>query len=262
MKLVSWNVNGIRSVLNKGFIEKVMQINPDIIGLQEIKARPEQVGDALESLNYQIIWNPAVRPGYSGTAVLTKLQPTNYILGMGILDQKLVDKFGDVASEGRVITLEFDNFYFVNVYTPNSKPDLSRLEFRHKIWDTAFLQFLLDLEKHKPVIFSGDLNVAHKEIDLARPKENRKNAGFTDEERQGFDNIVENGFLDTFRLFNNEGGNYTWWSNFGGARAKNIGWRIDYVCISNTLRDTAVSAKIHAHIMGSDHCPVELILKI
>ncbi|RMD77206.1 exodeoxyribonuclease III [Candidatus Dojkabacteria bacterium] len=260
MKLVSWNVNGIRSVLQKGFLEFLRDENPDLFAVQEIKATAEQV--ELDLGEYYIIWNPAERKGYAGTAIFTKVKPINQFKGMGILDSKLKDEYGDASKEGRVITLEYDNFYLVNVYTPNSKSDLSRLKFRYAVWDPSFLVYLKDLEKHKPVIFCGDMNVAHKEIDLARPNENRNNAGFTDEEREGFDKLLKSGFIDTFRYFNNEGGNYTWWSNFFKAREKNIGWRIDYFGVSNTLEKALLSADIKNLVMGSDHCPITLEINL
>jgi len=249
MKLMSWNVNGIRAVLNKGFMAFLKKEDPDILCLQETKAMPEQVDIALNG--YQPFWNSATRKGYSGTAIFTKLKPLNVTNDMGIA------KHDD---EGRVITLEFKDYYLVNVYTPNSKRELERLAYRTQEWDVAFLKYVKKLEKKKPVIFCGDLNVAHKEIDLANPQSNRRNAGFTDEERARFDKIVESGFIDAFREFNQEGGHYTWWSYMSRAREKNIGWRIDYFCISPSLRKRLKSARILPHVMGSDHCPVEITL--
>jgi exodeoxyribonuclease-3 len=256
MKLISWNVNGIRAALNKGFAKFLETESPDLICLQETKAEKSQV--PVDFTNYIEIWNSAVRKGYSGTAIFLKNQPITTWNGMLKHDAEIKDDYGDSATEGRVLTVELDKFYFVTVYTPNSKPDLSRLEFRHKVWDPTFLKYVKELEEKKPVIFAGDLNVAHKEIDLARPDQNHKNAGFTDEEREGFDNIVNAGFIDTFRQFNQEGNNYTWWSNFGGARARNVGWRIDYFCASEKLKNNLVSANIMPSVMGSDHCPVTL----
>jgi len=249
MKLVSWNVNGIRSVLGKGFPDFVTTAQADVLCLQETKAREEQVGATFDG--YKAYWNSAERPGYSGTAILTKTEPLDVRLGIGEDEHD---------REGRVITAEFADFYLVNVYVPNSGRELLRLDYRVRSWGPAFLRFLKDLEKHKPVIFCGDLNVAHKEIDLARPKANVKNAGFTPEERASFSTYVEAGFLDTFRELEPGGGHYTWWSYMGGARAKNVGWRIDYFCLSPALRPRLKEAFIWPHVMGSDHCPVGIVL--
>lgn len=249
MKLVSWNVNGIRSVLTKGFHEFLAEAQADIVCLQETKARPEQVGAEFDG--YHTFWNSAVKPGYSGTAIFTKVPPISVQYGIG-MDHH--DK------EGRVITAEYETFFLVNVYVPNSQRELTRLEYRTKSWGPDFLKFLKELEKKNPVVFCGDLNVAHKEIDLARPKGNLKNAGFTPEERADFDLVVSAGFLDTFREFQPEGGHYTWWSYMNGARGRNIGWRIDYFCISPALRPRLKDAFIWPHIMGSDHCPVGIVL--
>ncbi len=250
MKLISWNVNGIRACIKKGFLDYVKDENPDVIGLQEIKALKEQVN--LELPGYHLFWNSADRKGYSGTALFTKTEPLSHYVGIGMKEHD---------SEGRVVTLEFQNYYLVNVYTPNSKRELERLDYRME-WDRQFLNFVKTLEKKKPVIFCGDLNVAHKEIDLAHPDANRRNAGFTDEERLGFDNIVAAGFIDTFRHFHpDKRDQYTWWSVITGARARNVGWRIDYFCVSASLKDQMKDAFIRPQIMGSDHCPVGLILK-
>ncbi|NQU45069.1 exodeoxyribonuclease III [bacterium] len=249
MRLVSWNVNGIRAILKKGFPDFVQSCDADIICLQEIKARPEQVEMALDG--YHAWWNPAIRPGYSGVATLSRIAPLSVRLGM---DSDEHDR------EGRVLTLEFDGFFLVNVYTPNAGRDLRRLEYRTQKWDTLFLNFLRDLERDKPVVFCGDLNVAHREIDLAHPANNRRNAGFTDEERAGFDHIVQAGFIDTFREFHQEGGHYTWWSYVTRARERNVGWRIDYFCISPALRPRLRNAAILPETMGSDHCPVMIEL--
>ena len=249
MKLVSWNVNGIRSVLRQGFLDYVAAEDPDVICLQEVRALPEQV--VLDLPGYQVHWNPAVKKGYSGTAILTRRPAESITRG---LPSVLED------DEGRVITGVFPEFYLVNVYTPNAKRDLSRLDYRTKVWDVGFLTYLKGLEKDRPVIFCGDLNVAHKEIDLANPKSNANNAGFTPEERSGFDNLVQAGFVDTFREFNKEGGHYSWWSQMGRAREKNIGWRIDYFCISPHLRSRLKTAAIRPQVLGSDHCPVVLEL--
>jgi exodeoxyribonuclease-3 len=250
MKLVSWNVNGIRSVLGKGFHDFVAEAKADVICLQETKAREEQVGATFEG--YRAYWNSAERPGYSGTAILSKTEPLDVRRGIGVEDHD---------REGRVIAAEFADFYLVNVYVPNSGRELLRLDYRVKAWGPEFLKFLKMLEKKKPVIFCGDLNVAHKEIDLARPKANVKNAGFTPEERGNFDTYIAAGFLDTFRELHPEGGHYSWWSYMGSARAKNVGWRIDYFCISPSLRARLKEAFVWPHVMGSDHCPVGMVLK-
>jgi len=249
VKLVSWNVNGIRAAIGKGLVESVAAMAPDVLCLQEVRALPEQVD--LELPGYQAFWNPARRRGYSGTAVFTRRRPSGVVNGMGI---------PELDDEGRVLTLEFEDFFLVNCYTPNSGSNLARLEFRTTVWDPAFLAYCQSLAGRKPVIFGGDLNVAHKDIDLYDPRGNRGSAGFTDEERAGFDRIIESGFIDTFRQFNSAGGNYTWWSYIRQARARNRGWRIDYFCISPGLRDRLVSADILADVTGSDHCPVTITL--
>jgi exodeoxyribonuclease-3 len=242
-------VNGVRAILRKGFLDFVARERPDIVCIQETKARPEVVELPLHQ--FQHYWNSAEKKGYSGTAVFTRKKPLSVILGMGIPEHD---------REGRVLTLEFPGFYLVNVYTPNSKRSLERLPYRER-WDADFLKFLKKLEKKKPVIFCGDLNVAHTEIDLTYPKANRHNHGFTDQERSGFDRIIRNGFMDTFREFQKEGGHYTWWSQLHNARARNIGWRIDYFCISKSLRPRLKSASILSETHGSDHCPVMMELK-
>ena len=247
MKFISWNVNGIRAVLKKGFMDFLEQENPDIICLQETKAHKEQVDINLEGYPFDY-WNSAIKKGYSGTAIFSKKKPLNVIYDMDI---EVHDQ------EGRVITLEFEDYYLVTVYTPNSKRELLRLEYRQE-WDKDFLNFLKELEKKKPVIFCGDLNVAHKEIDLKNPKTNRRNPGFTDEERASFDNIVDSGFTDTFREFNSEGGHYTWWSYMFQARKKDIGWRIDYFCVSENLKSKLKDAYILKDVLGSDHAPIAL----
>jgi exodeoxyribonuclease-3 len=245
MKLISWNVNGIRSATKKGFLGFLKKQNPDIICLQEIKATESDVDLTLP--NYHQHWNSAKnKKGYSGTAVFTKIKPENAIYDFGIKEHD---------EEGRVVTLEFSDFFLTNVYTPNSKRDLSRLSYREE-WDRVFLKFVKKWETKKPVIFCGDLNVAHKEIDLTHPESNHKNHGFTDEERTGFANIVKAGFLDTFREFTSDGGHYTWWNQMHNCRARNIGWRIDYFCVSATLRPYLKDAFILPEVMGSDHCPV------
>lgn len=250
MKLVSWNVNGIRSVLGKGFHDFLATAEADIVCLQETKAREDQVDVLFDG--YKAYWNSAEKPGYSGTAIFTKVEPLDVRFGIG---HDVHDK------EGRVITAEFADFFLVNVYVPNSQRGLNRLDYRVKSWGPDFLSYMKGLEKKKPVVFCGDLNVAHKEIDLARPKPNVKNAGFTPEERASFDTYIAAGFLDTFREFQTAPGHYTWWSYMGAARQKNIGWRIDYFCISPALRSRLKDAFIWPHILGSDHCPVGIILE-
>lgn len=250
MKLVSWNVNGIRAVLTKGFEDFFKKIDADIFCIQETKCQEGQV--ELEFDGYKSYWNSAEKKGYSGTAIFTKKEPLSVKYGIGIEEH---DK------EGRVITLEFDNFYMVDIYTPNSKRELERLDYR-QIWEDEIRKYLLGLDKVKPVIMCGDLNVAHTEIDLKNPKTNRKNAGFTDEERAKFTEFLSSGFIDTYRYFNPDKTEaYSWWSYRFKAREKNNGWRIDYFCTSEKLKDRLVNADIHKDILGSDHCPVELVIK-
>lgn len=251
MKLVSWNVNGIRACLKKDFMTFFNNIDADLFCIQETKAHSSQVEISIP--NYTQFWNSAEKKVYSGTLILAKNHPINYMNGLGIEKHD---------NEGRVITLEYENFYLVTVYTPNSKRDLSRLSYRENEWDIDFLDYVREIEKIKPVIFCGDLNVAHQEIDLKNPKSNERNAGFTKEERKGFDNIVSSGFIDTFRKLNQEGDNYTWWSYMGGSRSRNVGWRIDYFCISGSLENKLISADIHEDILGSDHCPVSIEIDI
>ncbi len=250
VKLISWNVNGIRSVLGKGFADFVKKEKPDVLCLQETKTAGQDL--LLELPGYEVCWNHAKRAGYSGTAILTKIKPKSVKFGLGI------PKHDD---EGRVTTIELDDFFVVNVYVPNSKRDLSRLPYRTKEWDVDFLKFCKTLEKKKPVIFCGDLNVAHQEIDLTYPKANVKNHGFTPEERAGFDSIVKAGFIDAFREFHKDGGHYTWWSQMGDCRKKNIGWRIDYFCVSPGLRERLKDSFILKDVRGSDHAPVGILLK-
>ncbi|MFO0882298.1 MAG: exodeoxyribonuclease III [Candidatus Saccharimonadales bacterium] len=265
MKIYSWNVNGIRAVLNKGaFQDFLAKHDPDILCLQETKAQRDQV--EIDLPGYHEYWNSAVRKGYSGTAIFTKKQPISVANGFpeDILKKYDVtgDEYGNANDEGRVTALEFNDFYIVTVYTPNSKGDLSRLELRHKHWDPAFLAYMQVLEAKKPVLFSGDLNVAHTEDDLANPKANVGKHGFTDEEREGFENFVKAGYTDTFRMFTPTGnGHYTWWTHWANARARNIGWRIDYWMASKAIADRVKAAAIHADVMGSDHCPVSIELK-
>jgi len=254
MKLISWNVNGIRAAIGKGLADFAAEHQPDIFCLQETKAHPGQVTlppGLSEADGWHVFWNSAEKKGYSGTAVFSREAPLNVIDGIGAVDHD---------SEGRVITAEYPDFYLVNVYTPNSQNELRRLPYRME-WDSAFLAWMNQLQKQKPVIFCGDLNVAHKEIDLARPKANRRNPGFSDEERAGFDNIVDAGFIDTFRHFHpDQPGQYSWWSYRANARANNVGWRIDYFGVSQAFLPNAKSTAIHSSVMGSDHCPVELVL--
>lgn len=250
LKFISWNVNGIRACVQKGFLDIFKEMDADIFCLQETKMQAGQL--ELELPGYHQYWNSAVKKGYSGTAIFTKKEPLSVAYGIGIEEHD---------QEGRVITLEFDDFYFITVYTPNSQNELARLPYRMK-WEEDFLAYLKKLEEKKPVIFCGDLNVAHKEIDLKNPKTNRKNAGFTDEEREKFSVLLENGFIDTYRYFYpDQEGIYSWWSYRFKAREKNAGWRIDYFVVSECLKDRLVDAKIHTEVFGSDHCPVELTIK-
>ena len=250
MKLISWNVNGIRACVQKGFLDFFKEADADIFCIQETKMQEGQL--ELELPGYHQYWNYAVKKGYSGTAVFTKVKPLSVAYGLGIEEHD---------QEGRVITLEFEDFYLVTVYTPNSQDGLKRLDYRME-WETAFFAYLKGLEAVKPVIFCGDLNVAHKEIDLKNPKTNRKNAGFTDEERGRFTELIEGGFIDTFRYFYPDmEGIYSWWSYRFSARAKNAGWRIDYFCVSQALEGRIQDAKILTDVLGSDHCPVELDMR-
>ena len=253
MKLISWNVNGVRSVISKGFELSIKQEAPDIICLQEVRASREQY--KLELPEYTVYWNAAEKRGYSGTAILTKVPPKRVFTDMVIEGTTRREQ----DQEGRIITAEFEDFFLTNVYTPNSKRGLKRLPYRIR-WDLDFFHFLKLLEKQKPVVFCGDLNVAHKEIDLTYPDANRQNPGFTLQERNGFDRYVENGFIDTFRHFNQRPHHYTWWSYRHNARQQNIGWRLDYFCISQFLLPRLQSAFIRPSIYGSDHCPVGITL--
>lgn len=265
MKLYSWNVNGIRAVWNKGEFQKFLQKHqPDILGLQETKAQPDQ--SPVDAKGYTEFWNSAVKKGYSGTAIFSKTQPIKVINGFPkniIAKYKVTgDTYGDPNKEGRVMAAEFEKFYFVTVYTPNAKDDLSRIPLRHKHWDPAFLDYCKQLEKTKPVIFCGDLNVAHTEDDLARPGPNVGKKGFTHEEREGFQNFIDAGFTDTFRMFTKGNGHYTWWTHWANARERNVGWRIDYMLVSKSLEKHIKKAEIHADVMGSDHCPISVTLDI
>jgi len=265
MKLISWNVNGIRSIHSKGlFVPFVEKEKPDIICLQETKAEEHQ--SAIDLPDYEEYWNSADRKGYAGTAIFCKDKPLSVRLGFPetILEKYDVggDGYGDPNAEGRVIAAEFKDFFVVNVYTPNAKPDLSRLALRHKQWDPAFLAYCKQLEKGKPVIICGDLNVAHTEDDLANPKANKGEHGFTKEERAGIDAIIAAGFVDSFRHFTKGKGYYTWWSHFANARARNIGWRLDYIFVSIALMKKVRGSRIMPEVMGSDHCPIEIAIDL
>jgi exodeoxyribonuclease-3 len=263
MKIFSWNVNGIRAVLKKGDFQRFIEKHdPDILCLQETKANRDQV--EVDLPQYEEYWCSAEKKGYSGTAIFTKVAPNQVILGIPeeiTSKYALADSYGDTTKEGRVTTLEFEHFYVSGVYTPNAKDDLSRIPMR-QAWDPAYLEFMNTLQKEKPVIFCGDLNVAHTEDDLARPKENEGKKGFTREECGGIDAVLESGFVDTFRLFTKGNNYYTWWSNWGGARERNVGWRIDYIMASESLVPIIKKANIHPEVLGSDHCPVSIELNL
>ena len=293
MRIFSWNVNGLRAVLNKGALQKLIEEQqPDILCLQEIKCKPEQIDFNFNALGYDVFYNPAKKPGYSGTAILLKtailfssasdLPAQNVIRWSAGRTALAGEPVGDVrnirpelanldffhasensiaVSEGRIAVAEFQDFYLVNVYTPNSKPDLSRLNLREKDWDPNFLAFLKTLEKEKPVITCGDFNAAHEEIDIARPKTNHHSAGFTDEERRGITNLINAGFIDTFRNLHTDEVRYTWWSHWGKARENNVGWRIDYFFISKILLPKLAKAEIFEDYLGSDHCPIMIEVK-
>ncbi len=259
MKIISWNVNGIRAVLKKDvllpFIEK---FQPDILCLQETKASIDQV--EIDLPDYEEYWYSADKKGYSGTAIFSKKKAKSVLYALPEVFKekyKLTDKYGDSLTEGRVLTLEFEKFYISTVYTPNAKDDLSRIPLRQH-WDPGYLAFIQSLEKKKPVIFCGDFNVAHTPDDLARPKENEGKKGFTTEERGGFDAIIKAGFIDSFRQFHKGNGYYTWWSHWGNARTNNVGWRIDYILVSSQLKKKLKSANIYPQVIGSDHCPIAL----
>ncbi len=264
MKLYSWNVNGIRAVHKKGlFLPFIEKHEPDILCLQETKAQREQV--EIDLVDYHEFWNSAVRKGYSGTAIFTKVEPIAALLDFPddiVSKYSLSDTYGDTNTEGRVLTLEFEKYFVSTVYTPNSKDDLSRLPMRELYWDVAYLEYMKQLEKKKPVLFCGDLNVAHQEIDLANPKGNVGKHGFTNEERQGFTNMLEAGFVDSFRHFYPEKPDmYSWWSHFAKSRERNVGWRIDYWLVSKSLMKSVSNPQIHMDVMGSDHCPVSIEVK-
>ncbi len=250
MKLISWNVNGLRACVQKGFLEYFREVDADVFCLQETKMQAGQL--ELDLPGYHQYWNYAEKKGYSGTAIFTKKEPLKVTCGIGVEEHD---------HEGRVITAEYEEYYVVTVYVPNAQRELTRLAYRME-WEEAFLNYIRGLEEKKPVIYCGDLNVAHKEIDLKNPKTNRRNAGFTDEERNCFSKVLENGFVDTFRYFYPDLKDaYSWWSYMGQARSRNVGWRIDYFVVSETLKSKLEDAKIHSAVQGSDHCPVELDLK-
>lgn len=264
MKLMTWNVNGIRAVHKKGLFVPVMEsLKPDVVCLQETKAQQHE--SPVDLPDFHEYWNSAVKKGYSGTAIFTKEKPIEVLLGFPESITKkysLADDYGDPNAEGRVIAVELEKCFVVNVYTPNSKEDLSRLPLRHKQWDPAFLEYCKMLEKKKPVLFCGDLNVAHGPDDLANPKSNEGKHGYTDEEREGIDAIIKKGFVDAFRIFTKGNGHYSWWSHFANSRARNVGWRIDYWFVSESVKDKVKSCTIHADVMGSDHCPVVMDINI
>lgn len=265
MKIYSWNVNGIRAVIKKGELRKFMaKYQPDIVGLQETKAEQSQA--EIDFPDYEEYWNSSKdKKGYSGTAIFTKIKPVavvndipeEFVKANGLTN----DNYGHSVDEGRVITAEFEDFYFVTAYTPNAKDDLSRIPLREK-WDKAILAYCRALGSGKPVVYCGDMNVAHTEDDLARPKENAGKKGFTQEERGGFDAWLKAGFVDTFRMFTKGNGHYTWWTHWANARARNVGWRIDYFLVSESLKNKVKSAEIHADQMGSDHCPISVTLEL
>jgi exodeoxyribonuclease-3 len=250
-KLLSWNVNGVRASLEKGLMELLTSTDADVVCLQECKVLPEQIPHVEFPPQFQIHWNPAEKKGYSGTAIFTRQEPLRVTRGMNLPEHD---------AEGRVIAAEYEDFHVVNVYTPNSQNELRRLDYRTNHWDIAFRKHVAKLAKKKPVIFCGDLNVAHKEIDLKNPKTNTRNAGFTREERDRFTELLDAGFIDTFREFEKGPDHYSWWSYRAGARARNVGWRIDYCCISEELRPRLEEAFIMPEQLGSDHCPVGLTL--
>ena len=250
-KFISWNVNGLRAAVTKGFLDFFRDIDADVFCVQETKLQEGQI--ELDLPGYYDYWNYAEKKGYSGVAIFTKVKPISVSYGIGLEEH---DK------EGRVITVEYEDYYLITCYTPNSKRDLLRLDYR-MCWEDAFLDYVKKLDRIKPAIYCGDLNVAHREIDLKNPKTNRKNAGFTEEERNKMDIALSSGFTDSFRhIYPDKEGEYSWWSYMGGARAKNVGWRIDYFIVSDQLKDKIVDAKIHQEIFGSDHCPVEVVMDI
>lgn len=261
-RIFSWNVNGLRAVIRKNALKPFIdEFHPDILCLQETKAKPGQA--EVDLPEYTEYWNSATRPGYSGTAIFTQPRPKNVSKNTSLAfapTPTFADAYGDPLTEGRVLAAEYPEFYLVTVYTPNSKPDLSRLPLREKLWDPAFLKYLKKLEQTKPVVVCGDFNAAHTEIDLARPKTNTRNAGFTPAERQGITNLLDADLIDTFRSLHPDEQRYTWWSHWARARENNVGWRIDYFFISSSLRPYLKSADIHDQVLGSDHCPISIEL--
>ena len=260
MKIFSWNVNGLRAVIRKGALQEFIdKYQPDILCLQETKAKQGQA--EVDLPEYEEIWNSAERPGYAGTAIFTRIKPLSvrYDLPTEVV---MADEFGNPLNEGRVLTAEFERFYLVDVYTPNSKNELERLKLRAEKWDPEFLRYLKELEKIKPVVVCGDFNAAHEEIDIARPKTNHHSAGFTDEERQGITNLVSAGLIDTLRTLHPDEVRYTWWSHWGHARENNVGWRIDYFFVSESLSPQLKAAEIYEDVLGSDHCPVSIELEV
>ena len=266
MKIVSWNVNGLRALHRKGNWGDAFALSPDVLCLQEIKAHEDQLPeDVLNKSGFHAFFNPSqTKRGYSGTALYSKRKPLDVSYGLPVAitekHQLFTDGYGEANREGRVITAEFPEFFVVTVYTPNVRDDLSRLPLRYQHWDPAFLEYCVTLQKKKPVVFCGDLNVAHTPLDLARPKENEGRKGFTKEEREGIDNMITEGFTDTFRMFFEGDGHYTWWSPWGGARTRNVGWRLDYIFVGEQLEGSVESAAIHPNVFGSDHCPVSVDL--
>ena len=259
-KIFSWNVNGLRAVIRKGALDKFIdKYQPDILCLQETKAKQGQA--EIDLPEYEELWNSAERPGYAGTAIFTKIKPLSVRNDLPT-GMEFADGFGDPLTEGRVLTAEFEEFFLVDVYTPNSKNELERLGLREKKWDPEFLRYLKELEKTKPVVVCGDFNAAHEEIDIARPKTNHHSAGFTDEERQGITNMINAGLVDTFRKLNPDSVRYTWWSHWGHARENNVGWRIDYFFVSEKLLPKLKSAEIYEDVLGSDHCPISIELEV
>ena len=259
LRIFSWNVNGLRAVIRKGALQDFINAyDPDILCIQETKAKQGQA--EIDLPEYEEIWNSAERPGYSGTAIFSKIKPLSTRNNLPT-DLKFEDQFGDPLTEGRVLTAEFERFFLVDVYTPNSKNELERLYLREKLWDPEFLKYLKSLETKKPVVVCGDFNAAHEEIDIARPDTNHHSAGFTDEERRGITNIINAGLVDSFRELHPDEVRYTWWSHWGAARANNVGWRIDYFFVSKELLPSLKSAEIYENVMGSDHCPISIELE-
>lgn len=260
LKIFSWNVNGLRAVIRKGALQEfVDKYQPDILCLQETKAKQGQA--EIDLPEYEELWNSAKRPGYAGTAIFSKIKPLSVRNDLPT-EKEFADEFGDPLTEGRVLTAEFEHFFLVDVYTPNSKNELERLGLREKKWDPEFLRYLKELEKTKPVVVCGDFNAAHEEIDIARPKTNHHSAGFTDEERQGITNLINAELIDSFRYLHPNDVRYTWWSHWGHARENNVGWRIDYFFVSKSLLPKLKSAEIYEEVLGSDHCPVSIELEV